>query len=610
MFGYCGKTLTVNLTEKTLTTETFDSDYARRWIGGNGFIAEIIHRVVPPHSEAFSPGNAVVFATGPLNGSCLWGTGRGHLGGISPLTGYFADSNFGGDFAAALKRSGFDAVTITGCSESPVYLFINDGKATLQDAAHLSGLDAEEAHKKITENESRKIETALIGPAGENRVLFANIMCSGSRPSAAGRGGLGAVLGSKNFKGIAAAGSYEPEIADADKLKKIYKERISSLRENAAVLTKTGTPVLVNILNNRGMLATRNNSRETFAEADAISGEEIETRYKTRNTACYRCPIACGKDVLVPRGHFKNSEIKMPEYETIYAFGSMLENSDLVSIFNANGLCDRLGLDTISMGVTLSFVAECIDNEIISEDDLGGSLSFGSSNDLEGLIKKTAAREGIGEFLALGSARLAKKFGKGSDRYLYAVKGMEIAGHSARGLRPMSLAYATSNRGGSHHDGRPKYLVPESDPGFVKQPWYVCNSENFTALGDSLVTCRFITERGFGSQINEELREVINAVTGFNFSIDEFHIAGTRIYIMERYINSRRGLTRDDDILPYRVMKEPIPDGPVKGRCCTEDQLEGMLSVYYELRGYNNDGIPTEKILAELEIPILPGVAS
>jgi len=294
----------------------------------------------------------------------------------------------------------------------------------------------------------------------------------------------------------------------------------------------------------------------------------------------------------------------------IYALGSMLDNSDLVSIFNANGLCDRLGLDTISMGVTLSFVAECIEKNIITEKNIGGSLRFGSDNDLADLVIKTAHRRGIGEYLSLGSVRLAKEWGKDSEKFLYAVKGMEIAGHSARGLRPMSLAYATSTRGGSHHDGRPKYLVPDTDPGFVEQPWYVCNSENFTALGDSLVTCRFITERGFGSQINAELAETINAVTGFNFSIDEYRKTGARVYTLERYINCRRGLSREEDTLPWRVIHEPIPEGPAKGRRCTDAQLNAMLNVYYELRGYDQDGIPTDRTLAELKIPVTEGILS
>ncbi len=477
--------------------------------------------------------------------------------------------------------------------------------AKLRDARSLAGLDVENAHEKIiamNADSDDKIETALIGPAGEKRVLFANIMCSGTRPSAAGRGGLGAVLGYKNFKGIAAAGNFTPEVADPESLKKIKKERLATLKDNTAALTKTGTPFLVTMINNRGMLATRNNTRETFDDADAISGETIEKNHKVRNTACYRCPVACGKDVKVDSGRLAGQTVKMPEYESIYALGSMLENSDLISLFNANGLCDRLGLDTISMGVTLSFMAECFYHGIISEKDMGGSISFGSGNDLAELVELTAHREGIGKYLAEGSVRLAEKFGHETSRYLYAVKGMEIAGHSARGLRPMSLAYATSTRGGSHHDGRPKYLVPDSDPGFVQQPWYVCNSENFTALGDSLVACRFIIEKGFGSQINKELTETVNAVTGFDFSIDELRKTGARIYTMERYINCRRGLTRKDDTLPWRVMAEPIPDGPAKGRRCAEGQLKAMLDVYYELRGYDQTGMPTRDCLEELGI--------
>jgi len=259
-----------------------------------------------------------------------------------------------------------------------------------------------------------------------------------------------------------------------------------------------------------------------------------------------------------------------------------------------------MGMDTISMGVTLAFVAECMDKGIITERELGGRVAFSDGESLRELIAKTANREGIGQLLAMGSLGLAKMFGKEAQQYLYAVKGLEIAGHSARGLRNMSLSYAVATRGGSHHDGRPNYLAVDPDPGFGPQPQLIFRNNAFTAVGDSLVLCRFIAERGIGSPLNDDMVRLVNGVTGWNLSLKELDKMGERIYNLERLINVRRGVSRKDDVLPYRVMSEPIPDGPVKGRFCLPKELDAMLDAYYELRGWTREGIPTDGKLKEL----------
>jgi aldehyde:ferredoxin oxidoreductase len=252
------------------------------------------------------------------------------------------------------------------------------------------------------------------------------------------------------------------------------------------------------------------------------------------------------------------------------------------------------------MGVTMAFVAECLEKGIVTEKELGGDVPFGNGPAIPDLIRETAAREGIGEILSLGSAGISRRIGKDAYKYLYAVKSLELAGHSARGLRSMSLSYAVSTRGGSHHDGRPNYLSVDPDPGFALQPPYLVRNNHFTALGDSLVMCRFTTERGFGTPINESLAAMVNAVTGWSMSAEELEKIGERIYNLERLINVGRGVGRKDDTLPYRVMHEPIPDGPVKGRYCPEEKLNEMLDEYYALRGWTRDGVPTAEKLAEL----------
>jgi aldehyde:ferredoxin oxidoreductase len=292
--------------------------------------------------------------------------------------------------------------------------------------------------------------------------------------------------------------------------------------------------------------------------------------------------------------------VKMPEYETLYAIGSMLDNRDIDSIINGNHACDLMGIDTISMGVTLSFVAECMEKGIISEKEIGEKVDFADGAAMVELIKKTARKEGIGAFLALGSARLAEKFDKDAYKYLYAVKGLEIAGHSARGLRGMSLSYSTSTRGGSHHDGRPNYAKEDPDPGFSPQPAYIQKSQYFTAVGDSLVVCRFIAERGLGTPLNEDIAKIVGYVTGWDITLAELERIGERIYNLERLINVNRGMSRKDDTLPYRVMNEPIPEGPAKGRYCSKEDLDALLDTFYSLRGWDRNGIPAKEKLAEL----------
>jgi aldehyde:ferredoxin oxidoreductase len=602
MYGYMGTILNVNLTNGEIRRETFDEEFARMFVGGNGFAAKLIYDTVPFDTEPFSEENAIVFALGPFNGIPFWGSGRGHLASLSPLTGYFADSNFGGNFALMLKRTGFDAVVVRGKSPAPVYVIIDGDNVAIKDACDVWGKSTEYTHALLLEKEGKGIETATIGPAGENGVLFANIMCSGVRLSAAGRGGIGAVMGAKNCKALVARGDRKVTIADQEKLSAYQKSNFPILRDNAKALTNLGTPVLVNLINAMGKLATHNNTRETFEHANDISGELIAENYKIKNVSCQRCPVACGKLVHVPSGVFAEQSVKMPEYETLYAFGSMLENRDVVSIFNANTMCDRMGMDTISMGVTLSFVAECLEKGIVSPEKLGTTIPFGDGENITELVRLTGLKQGVGELLALGSERLSAHFGNDAQKLLYAVQGMEIAGHSARGIRSMGLAYATSTRGGSHHDARPNYCEPDVDPGFEAHAEYCVQSQNYTAIVDSLVLCRFIAERAFGTQVSDFLREAMNYITGWDLNLEEIETIGERIYNLERFINIKRGVNRSQDTLPYRVMKEPIPDGPMKGRYCPDDALQTMLDQYYRLRNWDQEGIPINKKLSELNI--------
>ncbi len=602
MNGYFGRILRVDLSTGISSIEELSEDYAQKFIGGNGFAADIIRREVPPKEGAFSEKNIIVFATGPFTGSPVWGCGRAHAASISPQTGLFGDSNFGGDFASALKATGFDAIIITGKASCPVYLRIDESGASIQTADALWGLETSKTHRKIIAREGAGFESAAIGPAGENLVPFSAIIASGARISAAGRMGIGAVMGSKNLKAIAVKGSLKAPIANRARIMEFLKSRISILRDQSKELTDLGTPVLVKIINDRGMLASRNNQGEVFPEWEKISGERMQREFKKKNVACRRCPVACGKLVMVPSGEYAGQNVKMPEYESIYALATMCDLSDVTALFNANTLCDELGLDTISMGVTLSFAAECLEKGLLDEKLFGVHNLFGNGEVLVRLIRDTAFRRKAGELLSLGSEKMADSIGKSARDFLYSVKGLEIAGHSARGIRTMGLAYATSTRGGSHHDARPRYPQPDFEMTAEDIAKYCVSSQNFTALGDSLVMCRFIMERGFGRLINEPLVEAFKLITGWDFSLEDLLNAGARIYTLERLINISRGASRAHDTLPNRVMNEPIPDGPARGRYVPKEALDVQLNSYYAQRGWDREGIPTEETLQNLSI--------
>jgi aldehyde:ferredoxin oxidoreductase len=600
MHGNVWWVLRVNLTSGSIKKELLEETKSRMFLGGNGLAAKLIYDNVPPNADPLGAENAIVFSVGPLTDTPVWGTSRGHVASISPLTRIFADSNYGGEFGIAQKRTGFYAIYIEGTSPKPVYLVVTDSGAEIKDGSRLWGKTTEETIAILEELEGKGAVCAAIGPAGENGVLYANIILGGARPGAAGRAGMGAVMGAKKIKAVVARGSKRFTVADRESLKRLLKEKYSALRENTKALSTYGTPVLVNVINAKGMLGTRNNSTEIFAYPHDISGELIKEKYWKKDITCFGCPVACGKNVSVAKGEYAGMSVKMPEYETIYAMGTMMDNRDIDSIIDGNHVCDLMGIDTISMGVTMSFVAECMERGIISEKDMGGEISFADGVAMVDHIKKTAIKEGTGALLAMGSARLADIFNKDAYKYLYAVKGLEIAGHSARGLRGMSLSYSTSTRGGSHHDGRPNYAAADPDPGFDSQPKYIQRNQYFTAVGDSLIVCRFIAERGLGTPLNEDIAKIVNYVTGWDITLSELEKIGERIYNLERLINVSHGVRRKDDVLPYRVMNEPIPEGPAKGRCCSKDDLDAMLDTFYDLRGWDRDGVPTKEKLTEI----------
>lgn len=607
MFGYGGRILFVDLSAATTRIEPLGETLARHYLGGNGFAAKLLYDYLRPGIDPFDPDNLVVFAVGPITDTTVVGNSRACVASKSPLTGLFFDSTFGGRFPATMKRTGFDAIAISGRADRPVYLMVDEAGASIKPAQHLWGKTTIEAVQAIQAAEGPEADAIAIGPAGEHLVRYAAIAHYWkNREGLSGRGGIGAVMGAKRLKALAVRGTRKTEVADAPGLKALLSESHHPLKTGTAALTGYGTPFLVNAANAIGALGTLNERTEVCDGAYEISAERFKEVYFKKDTTCLKCSVACGKTYQVQEGEFAGTVAKMPEFETIFALGTMTGNLHAASLIKLNEMCDHLGMDTISLGVTLSFVCEAIETGLISEAEVGLPLRFGDYRTMIELTRRTAYREGFGDLIAEGSARIAERLGTEAQRFLYCSRRLELPGHSARALKGMSIGYATGTRGGSHHDTRPtmQYGKDFDRRGVDGKPQYAIRSQHFTAVDDSLVLCRFTSERGFGMMLNDSYARMIGTITGWDLTVGEVERIGERICNLERAFNVREGLSRKDDTLPYRVLHEPIPSGPSRGMYCPPAELDAMLDEYYRLRGWSRDGIPTPEKLRELELPL------
>ncbi len=603
MRGYGGRVLAVDLTRATSRIEPLDEATARAFLGGNGLAARLLYDRVPAGVDAFDPANAIVFSVGPITDTTVPGNSRACVAAKSPLTNLFFDSTFGGRFPATLKRTGFDAVVITGRAAAPGYLVVTEQGAELKAADDLRGRTTRDTVQALVAAEGTDADAIAIGPAGERRVRFAAMAHYWkNREGVSGRGGLGAVLGSKNLKAVVVRGGRKTDVADAPGLKALIEQTREPLKTGTQALSTFGTPFLVGPINAIGALGAYNLRQETFAEAAAVNGDTMKAHYHDRDTTCLKCPVACGKQYAIGEGEFAGTRAKMPEYETIFALGPMLGIANPEALILANDLCDLLGMDTISIGVTLAFVCEALERGWLKCEDVGVPFGWGDWRGMLRLVEMTAAREGFGARIAEGAWRLAESVHPEGTKLVYAVKRLELPAHSARALKGLSIGYATATRGGSHHDTRP---TPQYAAGFDRRstadkPAFAIRSQHFTAVGDSLVLCRFTSERGFGLYVGEPYAAMIRAVTGWDVTVDEVERVGERIVNLERLFNVREGVRRHDDVLPWKVMHEPIPDGPSAGMYCPPDELSAMLDEYYRLRGWDTDGVPTRARLSSL----------
>jgi aldehyde:ferredoxin oxidoreductase len=600
MFGWTGTILRIDLTKGKVTREATDLKTAHAYLGARGLGGKIIRDEVDPKTDALSPDNKLIFAPGPLTGTFAPSAGRFDVVTKGPLNDVLAASNSGGTFGPELKYAGYDAVIIEGKAAKPVYLWIRDDQVEIRDAAAIWGQDTHDTTDLVRAETDEDAKVSCIGPAGEHLALLANIMNEMHR--AAGRTGVGAVMGSKNLKAIGVYGTGAVQVADPDRFKAAVmasRQLIQAHPVGGAGLKAFGTNVLVNILNQTGALPTRNFQDGYFPTADKTGGESLAAKQLMRPKGCFSCIISCGRVTKVDNPDYQGFG-EGPEYETAWSFGADCGIDDLDAITKANFLCNEYGIDTISMGSTVACAMELFERGIITAGDTDGvQLTFGNVAAMVEMVHKTGKGEGFGAKLAQGSYRLAESYGH--PEYSMTCKKQEMPAYDPRGVQGIGLNYATGNRGGCHVRGY-TIAIEVLQNGAVMDPRVTEGKagldilfQNLTAALDSSGACLFATF-GIGGA---ELAEMLSALTGVEYSLDEFLKIGERIWNQERLWNLTQGYTMADDTLPERLLKEPIKTGPAKGEI---SHLGDMLPEYYQLRGWDENGVPGKAKLKELTL--------
>ena len=621
--GYNGKILRVDLSSGKLVTEEPPENFYRQYFGGEGFIGYFLLKELPKGVEPLSPANKLIFAAGPLTGVPAGGCGRHSVGGKSPLTGGYGEADSGGYWGAELKMAGFDAIIVEGRAEKPVYLFIQDGEAQIKDARHLWGMKALECQNAIREElADPNIKVALIGPGGENLVRFACVM--NDLDAAAGRTGMGAVMGSKNLKAVACRGHQRVSLADPQAVKDIARW----ITENTPITNKGmrdfGTARMVSILDGVGGLPTRNFQQGSLEGANKISGQTMKDTIFVKRRACFACPVQCKREVKVDEPYKVDPRYGGPEYETLAALGSDCGITDLKAVSKANELANAYGMDTISCGATIAFAMECFENGLLSQKDTGGiDLRFGNESAMLQMVEQIALRQGFGNTLAEGVARVSKKIGPASEEFAMHIKGQELPMHEPRLKQGMGIGYIMSPTGADHchniHDTVYTEMTPSlemlkgmgilepmsaNDLSPAKVRLFKYYSE-FIHLLNCAVCCYFVMSLslvGF-----DRLTQLVRSVTGWDTTFFELLKVGERSANLARVFNVREGFTARDDNMPQRFFA-PHGSGPLKVALDPE-AFQKAKETYYGMMGWPN-GVPSSGKLGELGIewalPLLP----
>jgi len=611
MLAYNGKILKVNLKRQEIEEETLDKELYSNYLGGSGLAARLFLDRLSAERDALSEDNPLIFMSGPLTGTRLPGCAtRFSVVAQSPLTGIWGEASCGGSFGIQLKQAGFDGVILEGAASEPLYLWIDEGKVELRDAQALWGKDTYSVTdnlKSLSKETGKEVTVLAIGPAGEKKVLFANLV--NDKGSVAGRAGLGAVMGSKNLKAICIRGSKKVDFANQEGLDNLRRELLAKMKENIAIqgLTAFGTDSAMDLGMMMGDVPTKNWQLGVWDEGgEKLSGPAMADTILVKGHACYGCPVACKRIVKVEEGQYKLREGPGPEYETVAALGTLCYNQDLNSVAKANEICNKQGMDTISCGATIAFAIECYEKGLLSENDTDGlKLNWGNSEAIVKLVEKIGKREGLGDLLAQGSKRAAQKIGKNAADFLVEVKGLEAPMHDPRAFHGMGLAYATSNRGACHVNSSQMWVEqgyvfyeelgiagPYTEQESKGKAELNVQTQNLGSIFNSACICLFA-----GIPFSDgDILGMLNFSTGFELSLNEMMRLGERVWLLKRGINNLLGVTKADDRLPGRILTA-LSEGGAAG---SKPDLELMLKEFYPLRGLSEQGRPEREKLESL----------
>jgi aldehyde:ferredoxin oxidoreductase len=570
--------------------------------------AEILLDRLKPQLDPLDPANLFLMMNGLLTGTFAPTASRVSICGRSPLTGIWCESMAGGYWGPELRFAGYDGVVFTGCAERPVYLWIHDSRIKLRPASSLWGLDCRETAQRVREETDPKALVACVGPAGEKGVRIAGVMFLGNGERTAARGGMGALMASKNLKAVAVRGSQRPEYYDREGLRRCVREDTAWIKENSLGLSEFGTAGGVPATEVYGDLPIKNWLLGSWEEgAEKTSGQTIVATMLDKHYRCFACPIACGKEIKITEGPHAGLEGHGPEYETLAAFGALILNDNLEAIVEADHLCNRYGLDTISTGAAIALAMEAYEKGLLTAEDSGGlELEWGNAEAILQLVEQIARREGVGDMLADGVRATVEKLGAGAEEMAIHAKGLEIPMHDPRAFVDMAVNYATANRGGCHLEA----LSYWRGYGLEWEEWgqagehdrlddtgkaqVVYDFQNYLSVHNALGLCKFIVKGLVGP---ETVVEWLNLAMGWDWNAEDLVRVGERLFNLKRMINLRLGVARADDTLPRRLLTHPRPTGSAAG---VLPDLESMLEEYYQLRGWSAEGVPTDEKLRDL----------
>lgn len=620
------KAVFVDLTAKKVEIKEIPLELRKKYLGGRGLDAYLLYNMIEPGIDPLGPDNVLLVSAGLLTGTTAPAASRTHIAAKSPLTGVLGSANMGGFFGPELRFAGYDHLIISGKAENLSYLWIDDDNIEIRDAGKLAGIDATETQTMIRDElDDEEIKIMSIGVAGENLVTFANVK-TGLKNSG-GRTGMGAVMGSKNLKAIAVRGSKPIELKDPKGALKYHKELVDYIHSSkyTEIMGRWGTMFIYDVTNSTGLIRTRNFQANQFPHSEELECEEME-KYSEGVAACFGCTMHCRHKFQLKKGPRKGKYDEGPEYTTLGAFGTEIGNNKLHEALEGNYLVNIHGLDILEVGGMIAWAMELYEKGLLPEEYSDMDLSWGNMDTVLQLVEDIAYRRGLGDILADGPKKAIERLGKETGRYNIHVKGMSSLQSDERATPALALGLATATRGADHLRSRPAidlYHLPEkalkdiygkdglsSDyRDYTGKPWMVTWQERLYGVVDSLGICKFQTVFLSPNMPKfEEYSKLIELVTGLEFTPQELMEIGERIYVMERLFNNREGCTRADDTLPERFFTEPTPSGlkAVRGRVIEKDKFEQMLDEYYELHGWDAEGIPTKETLERLDLQAEP----